>query len=73
MEGKKQDPHIYIEGQLADRKDFIGLVGINTKDGSIDRGVFLGEMGEHFIIDYAEDTLFHFDGDDVNCYNLVPR
>jgi len=73
MEGKKQDPHIYIEGQLPDRKDFIGVVGINAKDGSIDRGVFLGETGEQFIIDYVEDMLFHFDGDDVNCYNLVPR
>jgi len=72
LEAKKQrDPHVYMEGQLPDRKDFIGLVGINTRDGNVDQGVYLGEMGEIYLMDYVEETLIHFDDDEITGYTLI--
>lgn len=70
---KKLDPHIYLEGQIEDRKDFTGLAGINTRNGNIDKGVYLGDVGERYIIDYVEEVLYHFDGDVVGAFSLIPE
>ena len=72
MEAKKnQDGHIYLEGQLLDRIDFVGVVGINTRTGNIDQGVYLGEIQELYLMDYVEDNLIHFDGDEITGYSLT--
>ena len=75
LEGRKyKDPHLYLEGQLLkDRRDFIGVVGINTRNGNVDQGVYLGEIGELYLIDYVEELFFHFDGEEINGYSLKPE
>jgi len=74
MESRKaHDPYVYLEGQLEDRKDFTGLVGINTKNGNIDKGVYLGDVGEIYRIDHVEEALFLFDSDRISCFNLIPE
>jgi hypothetical protein len=70
---KKLDPHIYLEGQIENRKDFTGLAGINTKNGNIDKGVYLGDVGERYLMDYVEEVLYHFDGDIVSSFSLIPE
>lgn len=70
---KDNDPHIYLEGQLKDRKDFTGVIGVNTKTGNVDQGVYLGKTGEIYLLDYVEEMLFHIDGKNVSGYSVIPR